>query len=394
MQWVSTLHADADFADAVASAVAAIGARLGGAPDLVVAFISNHHRERWPALPRVLRGQWPNVRVVGCSGAGIAGNGREVEGQPALALTAAILPGVSLRPFHLSVDQVPDAGDDAGWATAFDLDPAAPPAAMLLLPDPFSFPVDRTLAAFDAICPEVPIFGGMISGGNAPGEHALFLDADTYDHGVVGLGFSGNVAVQTVVAQGCKPVGDPMFVTAAEGRLLRQLDGFLATDMVQRVYAGLSADDRPLARQALFLGLGMHPDRQTYARGDFLVRHLLGADADSGTLIAAAHLRPNQVVQFHLRDAGTSAEDLNVMLRRAHAAQPAPPAGALLFSCLGRGVGLYGQPDYDSEAIREHFGADLALAGFFCNGEIGPVQGRSWVHGYTSVIALFRPAEG
>jgi small ligand-binding sensory domain FIST len=95
------------------------------------------------------------------------------------------------------------------------------------------------------------------------------------------------------------------------------------------------------------------------------------------------------VVQFHLRDARTSADDLDQLLARHRGT----PAGSLLFSCLGRGTHLYGRADHDTDLVRRHFG-DVPLGGFFCNGEIGPVQGTTFLHGYTSAFGLFRPRGG
>jgi small ligand-binding sensory domain FIST len=392
MQWVSTVQTADAFEDAVADAIAALTARLDAAPDLVMAFISPHHSTKWQALPRVLQAHWPQAHIIGCSGGGIIGDGLEVEGSPALAITAATLPDVTVRTFHWGTDDAPQE-DQAPhqWAAARAL-PTAEPATLLLLPDPFSFPVVRALAALDQTCPQATVLGGLASGGQSPGEHALFCGDRTWHTGAVGVVLTGNLRVQTVVAQGCKPVGQPMFVTACEGRLVRQLDGFSATDLVQRTYAGLDELDRQRAREALFLGVGMGPEHQTYRRGDFLIRHIVGADPSAGTLITTSPLQPNQVVQFHVRDAASSAEDLSELLSDAHHSEPSPPSGALLFSCLGRGHGLYREPHHDSQMLRDGLDApDLPIAGFFCNGELGPVHGQTWLHGFTSVIALFRP---
>ena len=136
----------------------------------------------------------------------------------------------------------------------------------------------------------------------------------------------------------------------------------------------------------------MRPELARYGRGDFLIRNLAGAEERSGALAVGASLHEGQVVQFHLRDAQTSAEDLDARLARYRASQlgGAAPAGALIFSCLGRGAHLYGVPDHDSDAFRRHIGA-VPLGGFFCNGEIGPVERRTFLHGYTSAFGLFRP---
>ena len=102
-------------------------------------------------------------------------------------------------------------------------------------------------------------------------------------------------------------------------------------------------------------------------------------------------LKEGQLVQFHLRDAETSAEDLTAVLERyAVENRENQVHGALLFSCLGRGQYLYGRPNHDTDIFHEKLGP-VPLGGFFCNGEIGPVSGTTFLHGYTSSFGIFRP---
>ncbi|HTM19139.1 MAG TPA: FIST C-terminal domain-containing protein, partial [Kofleriaceae bacterium] len=191
----------------------------------------------------------------------------------------------------------------------------------------------------------------------------------------------------TVVAQGCRPIGAPLFATRAEGNLIHELDGTPAVEVLESLYSELPARDQALFRTSLFIGVVMDERREVYRQGDFLVRNLIGIDARSGALAVSARLRANAVVQFQLRDADTSAADLQALL---DARDGDAPAGALLFSCMGRGEMLYGRPHHDAEMFRARVGA-VPLGGFFCNGEIGPVAGRTHLHGYTSSFALFRP---
>jgi small ligand-binding sensory domain FIST len=133
----------------------------------------------------------------------------------------------------------------------------------------------------------------------------------------------------------------------------------------------------------------MREDEIEYEAGDLLVRNLVGADEETGALAVGAELRPMTVAQFVLRDARTAAEDLRRLLVRHRGASARAPAGALLFSCVGRGAGLFGRPDHDTGLFVESLGP-APLGGFFCNGEIGPVGGMTFLHGYTSAFALFR----
>ena len=201
---------------------------------------------------------------------------------------------------------------------------------------------------------------------------------------MVGLAMRGNLEVDAVVAQGCRPVGSPMFVTRHERRP--------AVEILQQLFDRLAPRDRARARHSLFLGVVMDPRREIFGQGDFLVRNLVGIDPQSGAIGVAASLPDNAVVQFHLRDAETSAAELRELLGEHTRAHKEPTAAALLFSCLGRGQGLYRQLDHDSTLTREQLGAQLPIAGFFCNGEIGPVARHTFMHGYTSALMLFRPA--
>lgn len=387
MQWTSTLSAEPAFDDALAHAIADLEHTLDGAPDLICAFVSPHFRAHWATLGPVLRRRYPSARVVGCSGGGIIGGGLEVERRPAISLTAAVLPGVKVTPFHLAPGTLPapTAAPDA-WAEALGID--ADPAAVIVLPDPFSADPERLITGIDRAFPEAVCVGGMASGGQKPGTCGLFLDDRLHTAGSVGVALSGAIQASALVAQGCRPIGHPMFVTRCDRQILQTLDGQPALDALQAVCAGLSPAELQLARTALFIGLVMERDRQVYRPGDFLVRNLIGAMTEHKALAVAARLEPNQVVQFHVRDAETSSADLEALAAR-HAEQ-GPASGLLLFSCLGRGEGLYGAPHHDSKLLAGHLGT-RAIGGFFCNGEIGPVGDRTHVHGYTSAAIVFRP---
>ncbi|MBC7996362.1 MAG: FIST C-terminal domain-containing protein, partial [Leptolyngbya sp.] len=236
--------------------------------------------------------------------------------------------------------------------------------------------------------------GGLASGANEPGKNALFLNDGVYREGMVGMAVSGNVVVDTVVAQGCRPIGKPLRVTNCQGNILLELDGEPAIKVLKGILEELKPQDQELARNSLFLGVVMDEFKSEFHAGDFLIRNLVGIVPEAGALVVGELLRQERTVQFHLRDAATSSDDLRLMLKsysdgnsgRVH------PQGALLFSCLGRGKYLYGRKNHDSESFREHVG-EVPLAGFFCNGEIGPVGGTTFLHGYTSSFGLFRAKE-
>jgi small ligand-binding sensory domain FIST len=381
MRWVSTVSEAVHLADAVPAAAGALRAELGEeAPDLLVAFVSQHHDRDYDALPDLLQRHFGTGLLVGCSAGGVIGGGHEVEGRPGFSLTAAVLPDVDLLPLRIGSDS-----DDA-HALLERLPMHAEPH-FILLPDPFTFAADRFLEVLDAACPGGTKIGGLASGARQPGGNALFLGDAVHRDGLVGVALAGNVAIDTVVAQGCRPIGEPMFVTRAEGNVIRELDGRRPLEVLNELHRRSSEADRALFQSSLSIGLVMREARSEYRQGDFLIRNLVGMDPASGALSVGTPLRDRQVVQFHLRDARTSAEDLDQLLTR-HAGPS--PAGSLLFSCLGRGVHLYGAADHDTAALRRHLG-NVPLGGFFCNGEIGPVGGTTFLHGYTSAFGLFRP---
>jgi small ligand-binding sensory domain FIST len=218
-----------------------------------------------------------------------------------------------------------------------------------------------------------------------PSRNTLFLGGERLSGGAVGVALEGDVHVDTIVAQGCRPIGEPLIVTRSVHNVAVTLDGQPALAVLERIMAQLSPDEQELARHSLFLGVAMRGGGPL-GRGDFLIRNLVGIDPKSGAVAAAAPLAAGQIVQFHLRDAGAATADLTELLERHDGATP---EGALLFSCVGRGQLMFGAPNHDSDLFRRLVG-EVPLGGFFGNGEIGPVHKRSYLHGYTSAFALFR----
>ena len=409
MRWASSISDAPDLESALELACDELHTQLGEVrPDLLLAFVGHRHQAHWHRLPERLRERWPTATLIGCSAGGVLGRGRELEDRAGVALMAARLPGVEITPFHVSIEQMLVGEADPAalrqhWSRTLGLR-EGPDPHLILLPDPFTWPGPQLLADLDAAFPTGVKIGGLASGGDRAGEHRLFCDRSTHHRGLVGVALRGNLEIDAVVAQGCRAIGQPMFVTRHQRNVISELDGRPAIEALQRLFDELEPSDRVRARHSLSIGLvvGRGCDRLALrghglalrGHGDFLIRNLVGVDPITGAVAIGAALEDNAVVQFHLRDAETSAAELRELLDDyvlAHA-EDEPAAAALLFSCLGRGAALYGVPDHDSALIRERIANDLAIAGFFCNGEIGPVGGRTFVHGYTSAIALIRPA--
>jgi small ligand-binding sensory domain FIST len=297
---------------------------------------------------------------------------------------------VKLRGLHLDAAQVPPLyAEPRVWEDTLHLTATQQPS-FLVLADPFSFETETFVRGLDRVYPNAVKVGGLASGARQVGGSALYLGQQVHHSGAITLAMTGNIQMDAVVAQGCRPIGDPMFVTAAHENLIREIDGRAPRDVLSGLFERLSPADRDLFSQSLFLGLAMRADVSEYGPGDFLIRNILGMDPQSGSLWVNADVPNKSVVQFHLRDATTSALDLERALMSYRRSQHALSAsGALLFSCAGRGMGLYGQADHDSNAFRRLI-ADVPIGGFFCDGEIGPVQTATHLHGYTSSFAVFR----
>ncbi len=390
MKWASSASDAPALGAAVAAAASDVRAQLGGCPaDLLLAFASAHHAGNYEHLPALVRSELGGGVLVGCSAGGVIGGGHEIERRPGLSLTAAFMPGVTIEPLRLDNSALPGPGSEAElWRRLIGTEPTHE-AHFLIFPDPFTFDAETLLGGLDLAYPGSMTIGGIASGGRQPGENALFLADRVHRDGMVGAALHGNLVVDAIVAQGCRPIGQPMFVTACERNVIRALDGRSPLAVLEALHEQLEARDRQLARHSLFLGIVMKKDRQEYRQGDFLIRNLIGIDSRSGALAIGALVEAGAVVQFHLRDAETSAQDLNTMLTRHQTSEQPRSQGALLFSCLGRGQFLYGRADHDTDAFRRYAG-DVPLGGFFCNGEIGPVSGTTFLHGYTSAFGLFR----
>lgn len=392
MKWASAVSEQDQLEQAITQCADNIKSKLGDdTPDLAVAFVSSHHQADFDNVARLIGERLDTAKVFGCSGGGIIGDGLEVEQRPAVSITCASLPGVEIVDFHLDGDDLPDL--DAGpssWEELVKVTNSQEPQ-FVMVADPFSFPVQNLLMGLDFAFSDSVKIGGLASGAHGQGGNALFLGDRVYRSGAIGLALHGNITVDTVVAQGCRPIGHPMHITESKENLLLGLDGQTPLTTLKELFSQMNQRDQDLMRDSLFLGVVMDEFIEAPEQGDFLIRNVVGMDARTGAMAIGELLKEGQLVQFHLRDADTSAEDLTAVLERyAVDNRENQIHGALLFSCLGRGQYLYGRPNHDTEIFHEKLGR-VPLGGFFCNGEIGPVSGTTFLHGYTSSFGIFRP---
>jgi small ligand-binding sensory domain FIST len=388
MPFAAALSTAPETAQALDEACAPIRDRLGGGADLAVVFFSAHHADGAGRIAATVRERLAPRCLLGCVAETVIGTGREVEDGPALSLWAARWAGpVTLTPFHLVLERTADGPSVLGRPDAL-AGPEAPAGAVLLLGDPYTFPADLFLQQTNDLTPGLPVLGGMASGVGGPGECRLLLDGAVHDRGAVGVLLGGPVGLRWVVSQGCRPVGRPLVVTRAEDNFILELGGKPPLTQLQELWESLSPDEQRLFQKGLHVGRVLNEYQGEFRRGDFLVRNVLGLDRDSGALAVTDRVRVGQTVQFHVRDAQTADEDLRALLRQDRAMHERRPAAALLFSCNGRGTRLFPQPDHDALAVRAEAG-DMPLAGLFAQGELGPVAGRNFIHGFTASLALF-----
>ena len=394
MQWSSAVSDSPSFTEAVTQASDQILANLDGKhPDLAVVFISSHHMPSYVVAPELLAETLGAKVLIGCSAAGVIGGGQEVERRPGIAISAAILPGVELSPFHLNQDELPspDAGPEE-WQALLGIRAEDCPAIMLL-PDPFTLRSDHLLAGLDFAYPSTVKIGGLASGGGQPGANALFINDRSVRSGAVGVAFSGDLEVETIVAQGCRPIGEPLVVTESEINVISKLGDQTPLEVLRDLFETAETREKRLIRRSLQIGIIMDRLAQNSSEGEFLIRNVLGADEEDGTLAVGELVQEGQVVQFFVRDAQAADEDLRLMLEEYidNLDEGDIPASALLFSCIGRGQYLYGSPDHDTSVFTDIV-ADIPITGFFSNGEIGPLGDQTFLHGYSASFALFKQA--
>ncbi len=388
-----SLSVQTDSKRAEREALESLDVELGGeAADLVVAFATHHHGAALEELgPRLSRRTGASV-VLGCTAESVIGGCREIEGQPGLALWAARLPGTRLRFFD---SQACAGADGEPKFTGTPQVERPEEASMILVADPFTFPVDPFLTRLNEDLPGVPAMGGMASGGMGPGQSLLFTADGIREAGAVGVVLEGGVRLHAVVSQGCRPIGQPWVVTACHRNWIQKLGGRPALEVLMETWHGLCPDDQRLLQSAPFIGLAIDPSRSRFERGDFLVRGIMSVHQNDRAFAVADFVRRGQTVQLLVRDAVSAGEDLRHLmecrgggaLTRDHDRHR---AGALIFSCNGRGSRMFERPDHDIGCVRAGLEADVPIAGFFAAGEIGPVGGRNFLHGFTASVAVFR----
>jgi len=349
---------------------------VGEEPDLVVLFVTGAHtgavEDIAAAIQTVLR---PGA-FIGATAVGVVGGDREVEAQPAITLWAARFGAVEAQ--HVQTARTPDGTAILGLSS----DALARATAMVLLADPASFPVRNALDELRTQHPDLAVIGGVASSGSGPGQNRIVVNGVVHDHGAAAVLLGPRQRMTAIVSQGCRPIGDPLVVTRSEGNVIQEIAGQPALERLGALFAAAPEETRELMGRGVHLGLVIDEHRLEFGRRDFLIRTIVGTDRASGSIAADVAVDVGSTVQFHVRDALSADEDLRELLVGRQG------AAALLFTCNGRGIRLFGEPDHDAEVLDAVVDGH-ALAGMFCAGEIGPIGAQNFLHGFTASMAIF-----
>ena len=370
-----------------------------GCCDLALLFASGGHAQHLSEMTEVVRRILGPGSLLAVTAEGVVGTGQELERTDAVSLLALSMPGTTIQPF--TYQQLPHA-DPSDRASLGRLGEAIGAGrdlrGVLMFADPFSVPAASVLTAISAL-PKVipglkraPVLGGLASLAPAPGTNTLVVNDEVLRSGAVGVSIRGDIAIDTMVSQGCRPISTPLIVTKARRNILQELGGRRALDVVREMVEALDESDKRLVAGGLFFGRAVSEYRERFGRGDFLVRTVMGVDQESGAIAVGDAVRVGQTVQFHLRDAQTASEDLHMLLTAQRL--QSPPVGALLTTCTGRGSRLFAHKNHDAAAISETIqtptGEPVPTAGFFASGEFGPIGNESFLHGHTASAGFFR----
>jgi small ligand-binding sensory domain FIST len=370
---------------------------LTGPPDVLLVFIAQPLAHAFDLIVHTLHKTLKPAHMLAVIGESIIGGVQEIEHAPAVSALAIQAPGVTLHSFRIA--------DEPQWnEVLFDqeelIEQLTPPTtpgseeepvrAFFMFGDPFTTPIVQFLDACSVTFPGAPIIGGMASGMQNPGDTRLSLNDEIFNSGLVGIAFCGNVEIDCVVSQGCRPVGETFVVTKCHQNVIEQLDGKPALAAIEEMVQLLPIHDRQLMNVGgLQVGRVIDQGKGSYGRGDFLIRSLVGVKRETGAVLIGDLVRGGQTLQFHVRDGKSADEEMRLLLEGETMLETSPPVGGLLVTCNGRGTRMFDRPHHDVSLIRQILGP-IPLAGFFAAGELGPVGEKNFIHGHTAALALFR----
>lgn len=326
--------------------------------------------------------------LVGCSSESLVCGRHEIEEKPGLVLGLYYLPGAKLTAKRFTQEQVDSCADRSYWQEEMGV-MREDTNGWLVFADPFNLDAENWLKQWNAAYAPLPIVGGLASGIYQERNTQIYLNGDVFEEGGVALSVAGDVEITSVISQGCTPIGETWTITRTDGNLIFEIGNRPAYAILTETFEKLPDNEKVRLRGNLFVGLVVNEYLEEFHRGDFLIRNLVGGDPNKGVLVVGAYPRAGQTIQFQRRDAAAATEDMHALLERAKKnLQGRTIFGGSLHCCNGRGTGLFGEPNHDADMIQRELGT-TALTGFFCNGEIGPIGDKNFLHGYTASLALF-----
>jgi small ligand-binding sensory domain FIST len=363
-------------------------ADLKGKPSLGLVFMTPRFFAQSKQALEIIRVHAQVPLLAGCSSQALITGSEEIEEGGGISLALFHLPGAQLAAFHFTQENVDECSGPAYWHHETDIE-AGQTNGWLAFGDPFNLDCDSWLRLWNEAYAPLPVLGGLASGEFSARSTQVYLNGDVYEEGVVVISIGGDVALEAVISQGCTPIGDTWTITKADQNFIYEIGNRPAYTVLSETFSMLPPEEQKKTQGNLFVGLVINEYLDEFRQGDFLIRNLIGADPNSGVVAVGAFPRTGQTMQFQRRDAAAANEDMLAMLNHAHEhLKERQIFGGCLCSCNGRGSQLFGYPNHDAGMIQRRLGP-LPLAGFFCNGEIGPVGDKNFLHGYTASLALF-----
>ena len=383
-QYATAFVSNVDLPDAIRKAHESISESLGGSADLTLAFMAGYESAELDAALIQMKQSLDTKVLLGSNCHALIEGSREYEATRGLVLWSASMPDTELVPIELKFERNSEGAAITGWpdelATEWPED-----SQLIALAEPFSFPMDVLLDRFNEDRPGVVVSGGMASGYHRPSDGRLVLDEKVMNAGAVAVRLTGGPKIETIVSQGCRPIGSPFVITDCERNLITGLGGKSPLEQLKQLFAELPARDQREVNRGLLLGRAINEYQDKFGYGDFLIRNVMQIDPDSGFISVGDYMRKGQTVQFHIRDSDSASAELEQLMDKRTIAEP---KSALVFSCNGRGLNMFPDPDHDSQRVSRCVGGG-PVAGFFAGGEIGPIGGKNFVHGFSASVVLF-----
>ena len=353
---------------------------------LGMVFITPQFFDHAAELLEILRVHARIPLLIGCSSRGLIANAQELEKNSGLVLSLHHLPGAQLNALHFTQEQVSQ-GDEVGfWHQQTGVEECN---GWLVFADPFRINGEQWLEQWNDAWPQAPILGGLAAGDHCDQPTQIYLNGEVYEEGGVALSVGGDVALCSVISQGCTPIGETWPITRVEHNVIYEIGNRPAYEVLVETFESLSDTEKEKTKGNLFVGMVINEYLDEFHRGDFLIRNLIGVDPSTGAIAVGALPRAGQTLQFQRRDARAAGEDFDELLHRTRETlEDTTVYGGCLCCCNGRGKNLFGASDHDAGLVQHHLG-DIGLSGFFCNGEIGPVGESNFLLGYTASLALF-----